>query len=530
VGRARDSLDRVGSAGKIERTITAAVRIQAKKAGADDILLSRANASTLPLLRSRLAVYRLLSRVGTGDLDHLPHLFEKLGTDLTSTERWSVYRLAGVPVDEITADSSPEEVVEILGPTIRAELAATGESTLLEWLITEQQVELDDSGFRRLIEYRCELALLDRLGLETTRSAVDVPLQARALRALASTHDRASDLFAAGSTLLTLHEGNDLFSERVLEFGTTADLSTVEVDLWARGAVTLRRRGDHLRVRHLDTGVTANVFRFHVHEGLFCHGKATYTRWHTRFELGVLERNGERYRVPADVERYLDERFGQWRTPTLFYDRVFNAPNTTSDETLESLLYLYRRTTRAFSKGSRFYADRGAERLRDVFGIDYSMYVPQALHSKVLSLPFDAHDAAGREIVVLADAFTTIGADDISSFERANDAARYLVAAVHDDGHPEVNDRLARVKSLRSVDHVALFSSASELRDTCAAIGARTVLLRPESAPPIGLDALEVGEESAHDITVEYLAPTGDRDVQAPAAVDPAHAPVSGQR
>jgi len=450
-----------------------------------------------------------MTKVASGEIDRLPQLFDNIGSRLTTAERWSVYRLAGFPVDDITADSTSEDLTAVLGTSILAELVATGESTLLEWLIAEQRLELDDPGFRRLIDQRCELALRTRLEAEADRIIDRSTAPWTALRELASNHEKAVDVFLAGSTLLAVQQDLAQFPEQVLELGTIGRLTDVEAQLWLRGATTLRISDRQLRVRHLATGTTVNVFRYRRYDEHFGHGNATYTRWHRPFGVALLTKGDHRYNVPENIERYLDERFGHWQTPTLFFDRVFDAPNTTPDNSLESLIYLYRRAARAFARGSRFYADAAAERMRDTFGIDYSMYVPQPVHPKVLSLPFDARNAAGREVVVMADGFHTIDASTIGLLERARLGDRYLVAAIHDDGRPDVNDRVARVKTLRSVDHVTLFASRQELQETCDEVGSQTVLLRPGSDVVDDVGSIGSTDRAGSQIRLTHLDPVG---------------------
>ena len=482
----RGSLDRAESLYVVERSLSTALRFRARRAGADEALLSRAASPHLDGLRSRLAVYRLINKIAAGDISRLPQLFRKVDFELPEAERWSIYRLASFPVDGVSATSDSRTLTTVLGPSIMAEFDATGESTLLEWLVREKRFELDDPGFRELITYRCERALKTRLNTELESAAEPSTPSWAALEALASARDSEIDVFPAGSTLLALHQGLPRFPEPVLEFGTTSDLADLEPQLWARGAVTLHRTERLLRVWFPRTGATANVFRYHLIDGRFAHGEDTYTRWHSRFELTALSRDDHRFNVPSDVERYLDERFGNWQTPTLFFDQVFNAPNTTPNQTLESLLYLYRRSKDAFAEGARFYADAASERMRDTFGIDYSMYVPQPVHAKVLSAPFQPVTAAGREVVVVASGFHRIAAPEIELLERVRSDDRYLVAAVHDDGGTDIHDRLARVKTLRAVDHVALFRSGLELEGVCTGVGALTAYI--ESHVSVSLD------------------------------------------
>ena len=97
--------------------------------------------------------------------------------------------------------------------------------------------------------------------------------------------------------------------------------------------------------------------------------------------------------------------------PDAYRDPLFDAPNTTIDETLDAKLHLYERASQAFAEGTRFEADLTAEHLRDRFGIDYRR-TPQPVHPKVLSRPL-SRGVDDVPVVVVVGNFATIDAAQI---------------------------------------------------------------------------------------------------------------------
>ena len=84
--------------------------------------------------------------------------------------------------------------------------------------------------------------------------------------------------------------------------------------------------------------------------------------------------------IPDDVDRYLEENYGDWSRPVAFYDFSFDTPNREFRQSGEAMVYLYRRCIRAINAGDRWTAEAAARDLRDSFGIDVtSRFQPSGL-------------------------------------------------------------------------------------------------------------------------------------------------------
>lgn len=83
---------------------------------------------------------------------------------------------------------------------------------------------------------------------------------------------------------------------------------------------------DRLRVAHVN-GVWVDIFP-HYREGDLIWHDGTVSRWsNTPFEIGEMKVGAATYAVPEPPERYLDENYGDWRTPNSMFDVRYEAPN-----------------------------------------------------------------------------------------------------------------------------------------------------------------------------------------------------------
>ena len=98
---------------------------------------------------------------------------------------------------------------------------------------------------------------------------------------------------------------------------------------------------DRLRIAHVN-GVWIDVFP-HYREGDLIWHDGTASRWsNTPFEIGEMKVGAATYAVPQPPERYLDENYGDWRTPNAMFDVRYEAPNAQvrSPEYLNLLVYI----------------------------------------------------------------------------------------------------------------------------------------------------------------------------------------------
>ena len=100
---------------------------------------------------------------------------------------------------------------------------------------------------------------------------------------------------------------------------------------------------DRLRVNH-SAGVAIDVFPHYEDEndpGKVWHDGTATRWWNSPFELKTVEFLGLPTWVPAEPERYLDENYGDWRTPDPHFDARMDAPNVdvTDPDYFDTLMY-----------------------------------------------------------------------------------------------------------------------------------------------------------------------------------------------
>ena len=84
-----------------------------------------------------------------------------------------------------------------------------------------------------------------------------------------------------------------------------------------------------------------DVFPHYMEDNKRWHDGTATRWWNTPFELKTTDFLGIQQYVPDNPELYLDENYGDWRTPNPFFDARIDAPNAevTDPEHFVSLLY-----------------------------------------------------------------------------------------------------------------------------------------------------------------------------------------------
>ena len=453
---------------------------RARSRGAPEVLLGRGRrlAGTVPLV-STVAFYRLLRKVGAGGLASIAPLLRKFAPEPpTEAEMWAVISLAGFDVAGLRLAGDRVELQERLSGPIDAELDATNASVIFEWLVGNDVYDLGDDHLQRHVERRLALVVQRRYDADAPpRSDALRDSRRETIRRLhQATPKPVQPVFLAGATLLDAVTGRSDDKSHTLEFGTFGDLEGLGARLSGAGFAIEHLSAGRLHCRDARTGISADVHRYEVVGELVVDRDAWYTRWYSYFEPRLDTFDQVRCFVPDDVDRYLDERFGNWTTPTLFYDDVFDSPNTTINHSADAMFALYRRSRHAFENGQRHIADETARRLRDLFDVDVTMYVPQPVHRKVLWRPPERARAGDRRVVV-AGAYASIDANSIRRLTNCA-AGRSLIAAVHGaSGNKDATEGMATAKTLKVVDHVVMYESIEELASHLDDLGVEDLLL-----------------------------------------------------
>jgi hypothetical protein len=160
--------------------------------------------------------------------------------------------------------------------------------------------------------------------------------------------------FAAGTALGLVREGRPLSADSDIDLGILADD-------WDRDAlVEVFTRHPHfdldphpqtqkVGVRHRG-GSPIDVFRFYPEGGRVWHD-GVFVRWHNSpFDVTRREVRSLAVPLPADTDRYLNENYGDWRTPNPAFDAFTeDAPNLEVTWPEYQRLHLFRR---AFKKAA----------------------------------------------------------------------------------------------------------------------------------------------------------------------------------
>lgn len=488
-----------------------AIRVLDKRAQARGIpVILRARGPEISVrlnLLEAIAYFRLLHRIAGGDLTRLRFWKNKLGPgEPTETEMWAVLQLAGFDVEGISLNGDRIELLDRLAEPIQRELeATTGDSVILDWIVSHDRYAVTDPQFQDVIRHRLELALQARR-LEQARSASRPTLAERhsvvaALESIANTS--GSQIFVAGTTLLAGITGFEPLDDGVMEFGTFAPVRSLADAVRAAGFEVERLTGHDLAILHRESGARARIDHYVAADGICAHDNGTVTRWHQSFELVRYQIDDVLCSIPSDHERYLEERFGNWRTPTLFFDDDFDSPCTAHNDSLEAFLSAFRIAQQAYAtRDDRHHAYVASELLRDRFDLDVTRHLPQPPHPKVLSKPANASSIGDRSVVIVAGDFAEIDASAVTRWSRIVADDRFVIAAVRESGH-DVLDRLATAKSLATFDHALLYDSDAELRDRIRDLGAEVLVLDHGSGVSVDFDAPTVIDLTNESVTAE---------------------------
>jgi tetratricopeptide (TPR) repeat protein len=163
--------------------------------------------------------------------------------------------------------------------------------------------------------------------------------------------------FAAGTTLGLVREG------RPLALDSDIDVGVLDAD-WNRDTLVELFRKDprfiidpnpmsqKVGLKHRG-GSPIDIFRYYEEDGKVWHD-GVFVRWaNSPFDVARREINGLMLPVPADVDRYLTENYGDWRVPNPGYDVFTEAPNAHVHWPEYAHMHLLRRAFRALRAGQR---------------------------------------------------------------------------------------------------------------------------------------------------------------------------------
>jgi hypothetical protein len=434
---------------------------RARGVGSSEALITSArNVSAEHGLRHGVAMLRLLFRVGSGDSSAVAPLLNKLQPDPSDEVMWDATTLMGYDTVSVRRDNQAD-LVDFFETEIRRGFATDGYSQVFEWLLSNGRVSNNSPMLHPLLETLVTSAVNERSRIEQSMQSFD---RAEVFSVAAALNAGQHAVALSGPSLLAAAKRDDVFSRfGPMEFSSFAPLGEVLADLPA----TLKlqgRRGGHAYLTHTPTENQVVLVHLIESDERYVHGDGRYSRWYSPFDIVEHDLGSERFVGPADIDDYLDERFGNWRGSPFYYDQVLDAPNTTIDRSLDGLLYVYGNLRTTFETGRRHYADEWSAIMRDRFGIDYSNFVPRGIHRKVLATPVTVSDVGVRQIRLVVADFDRVDAGFVQWLDSQRAADVFLVAGVRGDRlDGAALERLALANSLDAIDSASLIESDEDL-------------------------------------------------------------------
>jgi len=397
---------------------------------------------------------------------------------------------------KFTTDVEFEKLLQNYPDIIEREMAATGNSTIFRWKISREEVDVDDQSLRDYVHKHIKWAINKHKSGYKSRdikfehsSALQVLLE---LKELFHNHDKRFFL-SSGTLLGAIRENGFIASDYDLDIGVFAEeLSPEECAGMFEGTPfqVISVKPEFVILKHAPSEISIDVFRYIREHGLIHYGTVIHRWWHEPFGLEPREFQGHEFLVPTDVEKHLTERYGNWRSPALFYDLSYDGPNRTYSYSLESILYLFDRANRAYAKGWRYYADQAAYALRDFFDIDYTQYLPRSINRKSIPIPPQEFEYRGKKVVLVAGGFREFDFRLVNFLKEAAGQGEYVVAAVMDgdagntkDDALSAADRAAMLRALRLVDKAIVVGDEKKLMEWKECLGVEDIIQETERTP-----------------------------------------------
>jgi len=225
--------------------------------------------------------------------------------------------------------------------------------------------------------------------------------------------------------------------------------------------------GHLIQVTDLNDIIT-DVF-IHYREGSkLWHGTDIHKWSNTSFGLHEIEFQGHQFFIPEKSTQYLDENYGEWSQPVLFWDYSFDTPNRDFFKHKKTVYYLAERIMNEMDKvaPSRYTIQGAIDQLKGLFDIDLTKHLAgYTNHGK-------SHKQA-KNVVITFGTFDLFHIGHLNILERSASHGDKLVVGVSSDSMNQAkknaqpvycqDDRIAIVKSLECVDNV-FFEESLELK------------------------------------------------------------------
>ncbi len=180
----------------------------------------------------------------------------------------------------------------------------------------------------------------------------------------AAFHSIGAEFFLISGTLLgCVREGGILPHDKDIDVGVLdagpEERRHIEAALVSWGCFSRKpyRNGALLRLQHAN-GVLIDVFWHRNEGGLILHEGLKSKWWNTPFALEDRSFLGGSFKAPVDVDRYLEENYGDWRVPRSDFETFSDTPNMAVTNDGEMIWYGYTKALDYYHAGRSYHFDR----------------------------------------------------------------------------------------------------------------------------------------------------------------------------
>jgi len=179
----------------------------------------------------------------------------------------------------------------------------------------------------------------------------------------------------SGTLLGFIREDHLLKHDNDLDIGVFAEDATINEIIHflqaSNNYTSVYDLGHMIQATH-NNGTIIDIF-LHYQEGdQLWHGTDIHRWFNSPFKLTTRDFRGNTFLIPDNPERYLDENYGDWHRPALFWDYSFDTPNQIFSDTRKAVFFLVERILKEFDKPilGRYQIETAMTALSDQFGIN----------------------------------------------------------------------------------------------------------------------------------------------------------------